>query len=104
MTSNFVKSKACGDVAIRDQESGDRNQIKPPQNHRHCEERGDVAFPTAVPFSGRTKQTERPSGLPRACGPRNDEFNGACIDFASPLARQVLKNAEQVLKNTERIL
>jgi hypothetical protein len=29
---------------IRDQESGDRNQINPPQNHRHCEERSDVAI------------------------------------------------------------
>jgi hypothetical protein len=31
-------------VAIRDQESGDRNQIKPPQNRRHCEGRRPVAI------------------------------------------------------------
>jgi hypothetical protein len=49
---------------------------------RHCEARSAVAIQTAVQFSGTTKQAERPSGLPRACGPRNDELEGERIGFA----------------------
>jgi hypothetical protein len=40
---------------------------------RHCEERSDVAIHKAVPLSEAPGQTERPSGLPQACGPRNDD-------------------------------
>jgi hypothetical protein len=79
---------------------------------RHCEARSDVAIQAAVQFSGRTKQTERSSGLPRACGPENDEVEGERIRFCvralldkvfPPLwLAPVLKNAERVLKGTSK--
>jgi hypothetical protein len=41
--------------------------------HCHCEARSAVAIHAAVRFSGTPEQPTRPSGLPRACGPRNDD-------------------------------
>jgi hypothetical protein len=43
---------------------------------RHCEARSAVAIQTAVQFPQTPRQHERPFGLPRACGPRNDETVG----------------------------
>jgi hypothetical protein len=39
---------------------------------RHCEARSAVAIQAAVQLPDMPKQTARQSGLPRACGPRND--------------------------------
>jgi hypothetical protein len=49
-----------------------RGKNEAPPIPRHCEERSDAAIHTAVQFSEMLEQTAKPSGLPRAYGPRND--------------------------------
>jgi macrolide transport system ATP-binding/permease protein len=54
---------------------------------RHCEGRIDAAIHAAVQISGAARRMER-TGLPRACGPRNDEaLPVPCNDKVFPAPR-----------------
>jgi succinyl-CoA synthetase alpha subunit len=58
----FVHRQKQGAKRHGDQGSGVRNQIKPPQNHRYCEARSDVAIHVAVQLPETPQQIENRLG------------------------------------------